>query len=1063
MTVSKKDHAIEALVPGQGFEREMTPGETHEYTFELPAGHYAQIVVEQKGIDVALRLVDPEGSGLPEVDSPSGPQGSEVVSEVAKEGGLYGLKVISWDSEEAPGRYEIHMTEPRLANEEDRLRVQAEREFHEGENLRRNGKYGEAVPRYEGALADWRSARDTAWEAETLLRLGWVLSDSRDWNAALDRYLGALSVFRRIGNRSRQAATLNLVGQARMRLGDPLQALEDHREARQISAELEDLEGQAAALDNLGVLHKRAGRSEEAFRACEEALELWQKVGSKKKQATSSLCLGDLYLLRNDLEQALRSFEQARSLGEEVEDLRIQAIGLRRLGDVRDRLDRPKEALEMMERALELYRELRDRRGEANALTSIATVEMKEGDLTQAREHLEQALEIFRRLKEGHLEAVTLHKLGRVAFRAEDFDLAYQRHLEAIPLYRQYRDPQGESGAAFGVARALYHQGKLEEARDLLEDVTKAAETVRSASESLELRATYFASRAHYWELYIDTLMGLHERHPQDGFDVLAFEAAESWRARSFLDLLQEARVRIREGADEDLLEEERGLREQLDRLLANRLLELEGESRVTDFTDSIQLETQEILGELDRIHRKLRFESPKARDLIQPASLHLTEIREEYLGSDSLLLAYFLGPRQSYLWLVGERDFESFVLPDRPTIGAVAHEVQQHLRHVGLLSRDSETDALDRLNELILEPAAELLASGSEAPKRLVVVSDGALQYLPFAALRDPASEQAKPLVSRFEIIHLPSASVLASLRERRREQLRAAEGVRAPEDDGDSSHLIAVIADPVFQANRSGTGVPVPSEIRRTAEDLGITHIAPLPFTRDEATAILDMVSEDSRLGLLGYDASRDAVLSGELAPYSILHFATHGLVSSAHPELSGLVLSLVDARQQPQGGFLSLSDIYSLEISARLVVLSACDTGLGRELEGEGLMGLTRGFFHAGASGLVASLWQVDDRSTSVLMERFYQQMLKEGLAPAAALRQAQLSMLADESWSDPYFWAAFTFQGDWVAASLSDDAIEERLLGEPPPDDYQDDDLPPPRIRSHEPPGIRPVKK
>jgi CHAT domain-containing protein len=329
--------------------------------------------------------------------------------------------------------------------------------------------------------------------------------------------------------------------------------------------------------------------------------------------------------------------------------------------------------------------------------------------------------------------------------------------------------------------------------------------------------------------------------------------------------------------------------------------------------------------------------------------------------------------------------------------------------------------------------------------PKRLVVLSDGALQYLPFAVLRDPTAPAPLPLVTHYEIIHLPSASVLAVLRSREQE------ADSKPANEGAPSHPIAVIAGPVFQSQaETQPALPASSVLGRAAREVGLADLAPLPYTREEAAAILGMVPDHHGVSFLGYQANRNLVMSGKLAPYSILHFATHGLVSPAHPELSGLVLSLVDEQNRPQDGFLSLSDIYSLQLSARLVVLSACETGLGKELRGEGLMGLTRGFFYAGATNLVVSLWRVEDRSTAELMKRFYEQLFKKHSSPAAALRSAQVSMIGEDQWNDPYYWAGFILQGDWTAPVTSpDDSIEKPMVGTPPPDDYQDDDLPPPR--------------
>jgi CHAT domain-containing protein len=165
------------------------------------------------------------------------------------------------------------------------------------------------------------------------------------------------------------------------------------------------------------------------------------------------------------------------------------------------------------------------------------------------------------------------------------------------------------------------------------------------------------------------------------------------------------------------------------------------------------------------------------------------------------------------------------------------------------------------------------------------------------------------------------------------------------------------------------------------------------------------------------LDFDAGLPKISSGELRQYRIVHFATHGLINTAHPKLSGLVFSLFDRQGHSRNGFLSLQDVYNLEMPADLVVLSACQTALGQEIKGEGLMGLTRGFMYAGTRRVVASLWSANDAATAQLMGHFYESMLSGGMSPATALRTAQIAMWKQKRWASPYYWAAFTIQGDW----------------------------------------------
>ena len=327
----------------------------------------------------------------------------------------------------------------------------------------------------------------------------------------------------------------------------------------------------------------------------------------------------------------------------------------------------------------------------------------------------------------------------------------------------------------------------------------------------------------------------------------------------------------------------------------------------------------------------------------------------------------------------------------------------------------------------MLLGPVAPLLRK-----KRLLIVADGILHYIPIAALPDPntipesGALSPRPMVVDHEIIYLPSASVIAVLRQQ--------EKSRKP-----AGKVVAILADPVFDAkdsrlskragtdNKSATLSGLKKQqsadlLTRSATDLGLSrdgllNLPRLPYSRHEADAIRAVTPVDGIKEALDFDATRAVAMSPELRNYRIVHFATHGLLNSEHPELSGLVFSLVDQNGNPQDGFLQLEDIYNLDLPADLVVLSACETGLGKEINGEGLIGLTRGFMYAGATRVVASLWNVSDVATAQLMAEFYRAMEKDHMAPAAALRAAQIHMWKQKRWASPYYWAAFQIQGEW----------------------------------------------
>jgi CHAT domain-containing protein len=339
--------------------------------------------------------------------------------------------------------------------------------------------------------------------------------------------------------------------------------------------------------------------------------------------------------------------------------------------------------------------------------------------------------------------------------------------------------------------------------------------------------------------------------------------------------------------------------------------------------------------------------------------------------------------------------------------------------------------EAAASLSRLIIAPIARQLDK-----KRLAIVADGALHFVPFGAL-PMASEQSattrtkggrpEVLLENHEIVGLPSVSTLAVIRR------EVAGRQQAPK-------TVAVVADPVFMkddervqsgktknASKVENTSPTQSgrindrQLVKATQDTAVTneglYIPRLRGTRLEAEQIVSLVPPAERQLALDFAANRKTATSTELSHYRYVHFATHGLLNSVHPELSGLVLSLVNEDGEAQDGFLLSHEIFNLKIPAEMVVLSACETGIGKEIHGEGLVSLTRGFMYAGAPRVVVSFWSVSDLGTTELMVRFYQKILKDNMPPAAALRAAQLSILGDKRWASPYYWGSFTLQGEW----------------------------------------------
>ncbi|HEY4589312.1 MAG TPA: CHAT domain-containing protein, partial [Thermoanaerobaculia bacterium] len=522
-------------------------------------------------------------------------------------------------------------------------------------------------------------------------------------------------------------------------------------------------------------------------------------------------------------------------------------------------------------------------------------------------------------------------------------------------------------------------------------------ETLRTRIGGADLRASFSALRHQAYELDLDLLMESHRAEPTAGWDRAALETAERARARTLVELLSEAGVDVHQGVDPALLERRASL---LRRLSAKTERALREHPKGADERAALEEQRLAVLRDLDSVEAEIRERSPGFAALTQPQPLSAAGI-QALLDSDTLLLSYSLGEERSYLWAVTSDRIESFELPARARVEALARKVYEELSRFDVEGRRQEGEDAAALGRLLLGPVAGRLPG--KPGKRLVVVPDGALEYVPFGGLPSPEGPETAPLIERHEIADLPSASALAVQRHLLERRPPAAK-------------RIAVIADPVFDLRDSRLTARVAGRSTvRSGE--GDSPFERLPASRQEAEAIAALVPRGESMLALGFDAALPRVLGDRLSGFRVVHFATHGVIDAERPALSGLALSMVDAAGRPQEGFLHLHDVYNLRLDADLVVLSGCRTALGKEVRGEGLIGLTRGFQYAGASRVLASLWRVKDQATAALMTRFYRALWIDKLPPAAALRQAQLGVRGQRRWRDPYFWAGFVLEGDW----------------------------------------------
>jgi CHAT domain-containing protein/Tfp pilus assembly protein PilF len=992
-----------------------------------------------------VTLFTPDGKKIREVDSERAIVGSETISAIANAAGAYKINVRSAERMSKAGRYEIKVEELRRATVEDKYRVDAESAFREAEKLRLGTpeERRKSVEKYHEALELYRRAGDRSKEALTLNGLAIAHVLLWEMQKSLEIHNEALLLSRSVGDRNMEANILNVIGGVYWAMGEPQKALEKFNEGLQLSRALGERRKEAHALNNIGLIYYSLGETQKALDMFNAALPLSRAVGDRSREANILSNLACVYQTFGEPQRALETSNKALLIYQRMGIRLAQASILKGIGDFYQSLGQPQRALETYNKARSLapgepYQE-------SEALDKIGIVYLSRGEAQKALDKFNEALPLRQVTSAPQPIAGTLYNIGEAYRSLGERQRALGKYNEALPIMRAVGDRAGEAATLLGIARVEQTLGHLAQAQQTIEQAIGIVESLRADIRE-DFRASYFASRREYYESYLDILS---ERHRQDraaGFDATAFAISERSHARSLLELLTESRADIHEGVDSSLLERESSLRQFLNAKAAAQFALL-NRKHTPEQAEAFAKEIDSLTAEYEELRAQIRARSPRYAALTQPRPLSLAEIQQRVLDPDTLLLEYSLGDEASHLFVVGQTSINWFRLPKRTEIEAAARrlldllaapqpqpgDTQAKYQARVKRARDGCWTRADALSRMLLGPVASQLGG-----KRLVIVADGTLQYIPFAALPAPhpgndegrnSGAEPQPLIVEHEIVSLPSASALATLR-------RETAG-RKP-----AGKSLAVLADPVFtdddarvsrnaskaaakektiSADSSKMGM-VSRQMTRSGRETGVigaeAGFGRLLSTRREAAAISALVPERERMQALDFEASRETALRPELGEYRIVHFATHGMLNNIHPELSGLVLSLVDEAGRPQDGFLRLQDIYNLKLSAELVVLSACRTGLGKEIKGEGLIGLTRGFMYAGAPRIVASLWKVDDRATSELMKRFYQGLLgPEALRPAEALRQAQLSIWKEKQWQEPYYWAAFVLQGEW----------------------------------------------
>ncbi|HZU24227.1 MAG TPA: CHAT domain-containing tetratricopeptide repeat protein [Bryobacteraceae bacterium] len=1015
---------------GDSLQVQVASGETRSVMIAADAGEFIRVIAQaDSGLAVKTTLFDAAGKVVDAAPGLGGTGGQATVAAATESGGEFRLDVQSqmFRPEKRTCTVRLEVRRPATAEDladarahrafvtaatlpgaasaahdravaaalDDPLRLarqahdsllEARALFGKGQFLAMAGDFRAALPWFERAAPVIRGLNDPRAEAHLLSVMALVYTNLEEHARAIELYRQALPLEKAAGQEWESALTLNNLADSESALGRVDLALDYLREEKALRTALDDELGLNQTLVGMASRYLEMGDSENALEALIATLPHWPHLHDAEFEAQTWKQLGETYTRLGEYASAAAALDKAGRVVNEQEmprtagEILIARARLQRItGSTRAALATSEDALRLMQRA-------DYRHGQVLALLEISDLLESENRISEARERLRTALPIATGLGLLYDEACVRRELGTL-------DGARAELEAALAIDRDIGDRFGEVLSLTALAKLAHQQGST---RDAIEDLARARKLVESARSSLldpGLRASWLASQRDLYEFSATLLEQEAARTRSREYTIQAFEVSEQAHARVLLDTVAD-RADSR-GIDPKLCSEERALAASIHaKTLTATAKEKPALTGLMLQHKVIDLRLHEV-GGLAAVHGARTVAS-------------LADLRRDALGPDTALLEYLVGAQHSHLWVLTRSDLRHYELPGGEALSTAVSRLYSAVTARNRV-HGGDFDGADReafaaasaLGRMLLPPGA-LTANF----RTMVIAPDGPLQYVPFSAL---------PMIRGKEVVLTPSASVLA--------EIRRAHSFR-------SWGRALVLADPVYTvedprvaAVRAPARAAPPTEfavlapVLRSARDAGVHDFARLPMSRIEAEQIAQLAGPASTRTLLDFDASLRSFRRFDSGKYGIIHIAAHTLVDADRPDLSGVVLSLVDRSGRPQDGFLRLGDIYNLHLNAGLVTLSACQSSLGRDVTGEGMLGLSRGFLSAGASRVLATLWSVEDRATTVFMERFYRALLDDHLSAPAALTRAQAEMKADPHWASPYYWAAFTLSGDW----------------------------------------------
>ena len=1064
------------LIPGETISAEVPAHGKRTFTIAACAGCFAEVIIEQLHESMPMAIFSGPGivDPIPRFCD-AGTHSVVRIPFISTQSGDYELEIhLARPSFEA---VRITLAASRPAAASDRDVVAAYDALARAEDLRRAAAADtapKAIASYDQAIQLARETGDPDLQQKALIGKARVyLYKLGDYTTALKTAVQARDL---MGNRAggapqsdlaTDAATWKVLSSAYYFLARYPEMIDATNSSLALYFKLDDLYWQGILQGNIASVYAETGDMQHALSSAEQALAIARKLSDDDGISFSQATIAAIHLWRGEYQAAFDADEAA------LEEMRIKPypdeegqvwLNLAEIYDELNDLERERDALE---RSLPLVRQSGDTASESTALEDLSMLDLREARSQEAAESLGQSMRIAQthsllreeamawlgkadllaaerqvpqalaaaesgqtraiQADEVFTSALLLQQEGDLHARLGDARAATIAYRKAESAWSAIPNPEHAALARASMARLEFRSGQFAQAHDDILLALDGFEASRRNIASSSLRESFFASVHDFYDLAVE----LEMRHGSTDSSAIqdAWQIAERARARSLMDAVRQSTSFTTRDLPPALSDQSAGIEDRIDETqrkisrLRTGDIDRAALHRAEDQLHTLVLDAEEVEG--------------KEREAIAPSLFgaasrppSLEDLRAALLAPDTELLEYWVGARDSYLWLITSHSMRAVRLCSSPQLAAAVRAYRKALLAreenppgEDLPAREARIAHADR--ELNMQ-AARLggLLLPLHPPSgihRLVVIPDNIVASVPFSALRLGPGDGF--LIENYEVTEEPSAAVAMELLSR---------PSALPNRDA-----IAVFADPVYNlldprlANARGgastvrvaaNSVPAASShpqvaapVLRSDADLDLGALPRLRASEEEAQAISSIAGADRAHLYLGFQATPTAVIQTDWSHYSIAHFATHAVVDSARPELSGIILSTLGKDGSPQNGILWLHDIYRTPMPLPLVVLSGCRTADGTEIPGEGISGLAQAFLSSGASAVVGSLWTVDDAAAGKMVPWFYQTLLNQHLSVSGALRAAQLRMLAQGS--PPYDWAGYIVEGNW----------------------------------------------